>query len=99
MKTMKHLSFALFALLLSAGASGAADAPEAAVNACLKHANAYNDAAPGTAKFNGSAEENVALMGPGAGDYWRLLVDVEGGVDISCTVSADGKTIMVNPAG
>ena len=96
---MKHLSFALSALLLSAGAAAAGDAPEAAVNACLKHANAYNDVAPGTAKFNGSAEENVALMGPGAGDYWRLLVDVEGGTDISCTVSSDGKTIMVNPAG
>lgn len=96
---MKHLSFALSALLLSTGVAGAADVPAAAIDACLKHANAYNNVAPGTAKFNGNAEADVAMRGPGAGDFWRLLVDVEGGADISCTVSPDGSIILVEPVG
>ena len=92
---MKHLSFAMLALFLSAGAASAQDIPQAAIDACLKHADAYNGVAAGTAKFNGAAEANVACFGPGAGDCWRAQVDVEGGVDITCTVNADGKQISL----
>lgn len=97
-RLLRHLSFALGALLLTAGAAGAADVPQAAIDACLEHADVYNNVSPGTASFNGVAEANVAMMGPGAGDFWRLRVDVRGGVAISCTVSPDGSQIMVNPA-
>jgi hypothetical protein len=97
-KAVKYVSFTMFALLLSAGASGAADVPQAAIDACLKHANAYNDAAAGTAKFNGNAEADVA-WGSGAGNNFRLQVDVAGGVSVSCTVSPDGKRVAVEPAG
>ena len=96
---MKPLSFAMLALLLSAGAASAQDAPKAAIDACLKHANAYNDAAPGTAKYNGGAEANVAMGSSGAGDDWRLRVDVTGGVDVSCTVSPDGRKVAIQPLG
>jgi hypothetical protein len=37
---MKPLSFAMLTLLLSAGTALAADAPKAAVEVCLKHADA-----------------------------------------------------------
>jgi hypothetical protein len=96
---MKYLSFAMFALLLSAGATAAADVPKAAVDACLKHADAYNGVAAGTAKFNGSAEGDVAWFGNGPGGNLRLLVDVQGGVNVSCTVSPDGKRVAIEPAG
>jgi hypothetical protein len=97
---MKHLSFAMFAFLLSAGAaSSAGTPPQAAVNACLKHADAYSGVAAGTATFQGDAEENVAWFGSGAGDNWRLRVDVAGGVAVTCTVSADGKRVALEPAG
>jgi hypothetical protein len=98
-KAMKHLSFTMFALFLSAGAASAQDVPQAAVDACLKHADAYNGVGPGTAKFNGAAEADVAWFGPGAGNNLRLQVDVEGGVDLSCTVSPDGKRVALEPAG
>jgi len=96
---MKYLSFAMFALFLSAGATNAADAtPQAAIDACLKHANAYEGVAAGTAQFNGSAEANVPWFGGGAGDGWRLHIDVPGGHPLSCTVSADGKRVAMEPA-
>jgi hypothetical protein len=97
---MKHLSFAMFALFLSAGAASAQNAPpQAAVDACLKHADAYSGVAAGTATFQGNAEANVPWFGGGAGDGWRLRVDVPGGVAVSCTVSADGKRVALEPAG
>ncbi|MDW6024256.1 hypothetical protein SAZ10_21125 [Mesorhizobium sp. BAC0120] len=96
---MKHLSIAMLALSLSAGAALAADAPsKAQIDACLRHADAYNSAAPGTAKFNGAATANVAWMGPGAGDNFRLQIDSGGGgTDLSCTVSPDGRRISLEP--
>lgn len=98
---MKHLSFAMFALFLSAGAASAQDGPpQAAIDACLRHADAYNGQPAGTAKFNGAATANVAFFGPGAGDNFRLEVDSGGGgVDLSCTVSPDGKRISLEPVG
>ncbi|HEY6632795.1 MAG TPA: hypothetical protein VIZ90_15190 [Rhizobiaceae bacterium] len=96
---MKLLSFAMLALAFSAGAANAQDAPQAAVDACLKHANAYNDAAPGTAKYNGGAEKNVSIGSAGPGNDWRLRIDVTNGVDLSCTVSADGRSLSLVPIG
>lgn len=95
---MKYLSFTMLALLLSAGASGAADAPKAAIDACLKHADAYSGSPAGTATFNGGGEADVPWFGGGAGGNWRLRV-VAGGTALSCTVSADGKRVALEPAG
>ena len=96
METMKNLSFAMSALLLSGGAAVAAtDVPKAAVDACLRHANAYTSAAPGTAQFNGDAEAGVPWFGEGSGDNWRLRVDVPGGIALTCTVSQDGRRVAI----
>jgi hypothetical protein len=95
---MKYLSFAMFALFLSTGAASAQGSPpQAAVDACLKHANAYSGVAAGTATFQGDAEANVAWFGGGAGDNWKLRIDVPGGVAVSCTVNADGKRVALEP--
>jgi hypothetical protein len=96
---IKHLSFAVCALLLSAGAAGAQSAPpKAAIDACLKHANAYNGTPAGTAKFNGSATADVPFFGNGAGGNFRLSIDSGGGgVDVTCTVSPDGKRVAIEP--
>ena len=96
---MKPLSFAMLALLLSAGAASAQDVPQVAVDACLRHANAYNNAAPGTAKYNGGAQANVSMGSSGAGDDWRMQVDVTGGVAVTCTVSPDGRKVAIQPLG
>jgi hypothetical protein len=97
---MKHLKFAMLALLVSAGAAGAQGAPpQAAIDTCLKHADAYNGAPAGTAKFNGSAVADVPFFGSGAGGNFRLTIDSGGGgVDVSCTVSPDGKRVAIEPA-
>lgn len=94
---MKYLSHAMFALFLSAGAAGAADVPKAAVDTCLKHAEAYTGAAAGTAKFTGNAEANIPWFG-GSGANFRLVVDA-GGTGLTCTVSPDGKLIAIEPVG
>jgi hypothetical protein len=95
---MKYLSLTMFALFLSAGAASAQDGPpQAAIDACLKHANAYSGVAAGTATFQGGAEADVPWFGTGAGDNWRLRVDVPGGVAVSCTVNADGKKVAIEP--
>ena len=96
---MKPLSFAMFALFLSAGAASAQDVPQAAVDACLRHADAYNKFAPGTAKYNGGAQANVSMGSSGAGDDWRLQVDAPGGVALTCTVSPDGSRLRIQPVG
>ena len=96
---MKLLSFAMLALAFSAGAASAQDAPKAAVDTCLKHADAYNGVPAGTAKFNGGAEKNVSIGSAGPGDDWRLRIDVTNGVDLSCTVSADGRQFSLVPIG
>jgi len=96
---MRRLTFAMLALILSAGAASAQDGPpQAAVDTCLKHADAYNNAAAGTAKYNGGAEKNVSLLDAGPGDAWRLRIDVTDGVDLTCTVSSDGKQFSMQPA-
>ena len=95
---MKYLSFAMFALFLSTGAASAQDVPKPAIDACLKHADAYNGVAAGTSKFNGGAEADVAWFGTAPGKNLRLRIDTEGGVALSCTVSADGKQVALEPA-
>ena len=69
---MKYLSHAMFALFLSAGAASAQEVPQVAVDTCLKHAEAYTSAAPGTAKFNGNVQANIPWFG-GPGDNFRLV--------------------------
>ncbi|MFI0843052.1 hypothetical protein [Mesorhizobium sp. IMUNJ 23232] len=93
---MKHLAIAGIALLLSAGASAAADIPQVAVDTCLKHADAYTGAAAGTAKSTGNVEADVSWFG-GPGGNFRLAVDA-GGTALSCVVSPDGKLIALAPA-
>ena len=84
---------------MSAGATSAQNAPpQAAVDACLKHANAYNGAAAGTATFQGDAKADAPWFGGGAGDNWKLRIDGgTGGVAVWCTVSADGKKVALEP--
>ena len=96
---MKYLSASMLALLLSVGAAGAAsEVPKAAIDACLKHANTANDAAAGTATFSGDATDGVPWFG-GPGDHFKLLINVKGGLDMSCIVSPDGKQVAIQPAG
>ena len=94
---MKYLSLAMFALFLSAGATAAADVPQAAIDTCLKHADAYNGVPAGTSKFNGEAEADVAWFGTAPGKNLRLRIGTEGGVALSCTVSPDGKQVALEP--
>src|SRR5262245_18199944 len=96
-RVKKHLSFAKMALVLSAGAASAQDVPRPAIEACLAHANAYANVAPGTAMFTGNSEADVARHGPGAGSYLRLQVDVPGGIPLSCTVRPDGRRVSLAP--
>lgn len=93
---MKHLALAGIALLVSAGASAAADMPQVAVDTCLKHADAYTGAAAGTAKSTGKVEGDVPWFGDAGGNF-RLTVDA-GGMALNCTVSPDGKLIALAPA-
>lgn len=94
---MKYLSLTMLALFFSASAASAADVPKAAVDTCLKHADAYAGAAAGSAKFTGNVEADVAWFG-GPGGNFRLAVDA-GGMGLTCTVSPDGKLIALAPAG
>ena len=93
---MKPLSFAMLILFVSAGAAGAADAPKAAVDVCLKHADAYTNAAPGTAKFTGNVKDSVLWL-DGQGNNLQLVIDA-GGMALNCTVSPDGKLVALAPA-
>ena len=100
---MKRLSFALLALLLPAGCqtggggSGSGGPPQAAINACLRNAEAYQNAAPGTATFNGRAEEDVAVDNPTSpGNDWALRVAVSG-VGFVCTVTPSGTVQELKP--
>lgn len=93
---MKPLSFATLTLCLLAGAASAADAPKAAVDTCLKHADAYTNAAAGTAKFTGNVKDSVPWL-DGQGNNLQLVVDA-GGMALNCTVSPDGKLVALAPA-
>lgn len=100
---MKRLLFAMLAMLLPAGcqtggAGGSSrNPPQAAINACLHNADAYQNVAPGTATFNGNAQADVAVDNPGAaGDFWRLELAVAG-VAMSCVVSPTGVVQMLKP--
>jgi hypothetical protein len=98
---MKRLSFALLALLLPAGCQssggGSGDVPQAAVKACLRNADAYQNAAPGTATFNGNARADVADDNlEAAGDNWALQVSVAG-VAMLCTVTSTGTVVELKP--
>ena len=100
--TMKRFSFALLVLLLPAGCQSSAggasgDVPQAAIKACLRNADAYQNAAPGTATFNGNARADVADDNPAAaGDNWALQVAVAG-VAMVCTVTPTGTVVELKP--
>jgi hypothetical protein len=97
---MKRLSFALLGLLLLAGCQtggSAANVPQAAIDACLHNADAYQNAAPGTATFHGNARADVAQgNAAAAGDSWALQVAVSG-VAMVCIVTPDGTVQSLNP--
>ena len=100
---MKRLSFAMLALLLPAGCqtggSSSGGPPQAAISACLQHATEYQNAQPGSAKFNGVARANVAANTPAAsGNLWRLEV-VVAGVAMYCTVTPGGSVVGIAPIG
>jgi hypothetical protein len=99
---MKPASFTLFGLALVAGcqtggaAGTAGGPPQAAIDACLQNADAYQGVAPGTATYDGQARADVALDNPAAsGDYWGLHVTVKG-VAFSCTVTSGGKVMELD---
>jgi hypothetical protein len=100
---MKRLSFAMLALLVpaacqSSGAGGSSGSvPQAAVNACLHNADAYQNAAPGTATLQGSPRADVADDNPAAaGNNWALQVAVAG-VMMVCTVTPTGTVVELKP--
>jgi len=78
------------------------EAPAAAVAACLRHADAYQNVPPGSATFNGVAIADAGSGGSSsaacldAGGCWRLRVDVAG-IALSCLVTPDGKLQSINP--
>ena len=87
----------LAACQTGSGSSANANVPQAAIDACLRSADAYQKAAPGTATFEGNAEADVALDNPAAaGTYWRLHVAVAG-VALRCTVTAAGSVAEISP--
>jgi hypothetical protein len=100
--TLFTASILVLALLLSAGCqtggAGASDkVPQAAIDACLHNADAYQNAAPGTAKFSGNARADVAADNPAAaGSNWRLEV-VVAGVAMNCVVSPSGVVQSLKP--
>jgi hypothetical protein len=100
---MKRRSFAMLAFLLpagcqTAGAGSSSDSPpQAAIDACLHNADAYQNAKPGTATFVGNARADVADDDPAAaGDNWALQVAVAG-VSMSCTVTSTGTVLELKP--
>lgn len=97
---MKCVSFAMLALLLPAGCQtggSSGSVPKAAIDACLHNADAYQNAAPGTATFNGNARADVADDNPAAaGDNWALQVAVAG-VGMVCTVTPTGTVVELKP--
>ena len=100
---MKQLSFAMLALLLPAGcqtggAGGSSGSvPQAAIDACLHNADAYQNAAPGTAKFSGVATADVAVgTAAAAGNNWALKV-VVAGVPFLCNVTPTGTVQALKP--
>jgi hypothetical protein len=100
---MKRLPFVMLVLFLPAGcqSSGAggssSDVPQVAIDACLRDADAYQKATPGTATFAGVAEADGAADTVGAaGKYWRLRVAVAG-VALACTVTPAGSVQSMDP--
>ena len=100
---MKRLSCVVLALLLPAGcqSSGAGgtsgNPPQAAIDACLHNADAYQNATPGTAKLQGSPRADVADDNPAAaGNNWGLQIAV-GGVMMACTVTPTGTVVELKP--
>ena len=93
----RYLALGILAVSLPAGIATAADVPQAAIDACLRHADAYNNVPPGTAKFNGNVEADKSVFGNPSGSDWRLQIDTTGGVDLYCTVSSNGSQIALWP--
>jgi hypothetical protein len=82
----------------SSGAGGTSgNPPQAAIDACLHNADAYQNAKPGTATFDGNARADVAVDNPAAaGSNWWLQVTVAG-VAMGCTVAPDGTVRSLKP--
>lgn len=97
---MNRLPFTVLALLLPAGCQtggSAGSVPQAAIDACLHNADAYQNAAPGTAKFSGVATADVAVgNAAAAGDNWALKV-VVAGVPFLCNVTPTGNVQSLKP--
>jgi hypothetical protein len=90
----------MLALLVPAGCQTGAssgEVPKAAVDACLHNADAYQNAAPGTAKLQGSPRADVADDNPAAaGNNWALQIAVSG-VMMVCTVTPTGTVVELKP--
>jgi hypothetical protein len=86
-------------LLLAGCQTGGSSAsvPQAAIDSCLHNADAYQNAAPGTAKYSGVATADVAVGNPAAaGDNWALKVTVAG-VAMLCNVTPTGVVNSLKP--
>ena len=97
------LPYLMLALLLPAGCqtggSGGSSGkvPQAAIDACLRSADSYQNVAPGTATFSGAATADVAVGNPAAaGDNWALQVTVAG-VAMLCNVTPGGTVQNIQP--
>ena len=90
----------MLALLLPAGCQtggNSGSVPQAAIDACLHNADAYQNAAPGTATFHGNARADVAQgNAAAAGDNWALQVAVAG-VGMLCIVTPTGTVVSLKP--
>jgi hypothetical protein len=64
----------------------------------LQNADAYQNAKPPTATFDGNAQADVVVDNPAvAGSNWRLQIAVAG-VGMSCTVTPSGTVLELKPA-
>jgi hypothetical protein len=66
--------------------------PPAAVSACLKRADSFWSAAPGTSVVNGAQQADSAVVG-----NWQLLMGT-GNNRSTCTVNPIGQVIDMSPS-
>ena len=79
------------------GSAPSGNVPQAAIAACLQHADQYQNAAPGTATYSGVNSADVAVGNPAeSGDNWALKVTVAG-VGMLCNVTPDGTVQNIQP--
>ncbi|WP_442579557.1 hypothetical protein ACSBOB_29375 [Mesorhizobium sp. ASY16-5R] len=72
----------------AAGGGSSGDVPQAALNACSKRADEYQNAASGTSVVNGAER---------AGANWLLTMST-GTYTSKCTVTGSGKVVSIDPA-